>query len=80
YLHSTASGAARTAIQCGAGHLVLTHYGARIKDTNESKSEAIKVLANSEISVTAADDGDRILVDDNGDVLHLSWTGNGWNS
>ena len=58
----------------------MTHYGARIKDTNESKSEAIKVLANSEISVTAADDGDRILVDDNGDVLHLSWTGNGWNS
>ena len=40
----------------------------------------MKVLANSKISVTAANDGDRILVGDNGVVHHLSWMGNGWNS
>ena len=80
YLHSTASGAARTALECGARHLVLTHYGARIKQTDESTSEAMRVLANSEISVTAANDGDRILVDDTGVVHHLSWMGNGWSS
>ena len=80
YLHSTASGAARTALECGARHLVLTHYGARIKQTDEPTSEAMKVLANSKTPVTAANDGDRILVDDNGVVHHLSWMGNGWSS
>jgi ribonuclease Z len=78
YLHSTASGAARTAIACGAKHLVLTHYGARIKQTGPSLDEAMSELANSEISLSAAWDGDRVLVEDSGEVSHLYWRDDGW--
>jgi len=78
YLHSTASGAARTAIACGASHLVLTHYGARIKQTGPSLDEAMSELANSEIGLSAAWDGDRVLVEDSGEVLHLYWRDDGW--
>ena len=78
YLHSTASGAARTAIACGANHLVLTHYGARIKQTGPSLDEAMSELANSEISLSAAWDGDRVLVEDSGEVSHLYWRDDGW--
>ena len=80
YLHSTASGAARTALACGAEHLVLTHYGARIKHTDELIDEAMKVLASSEVSLSAAIDGDRMLVRDSGEVSHLRWCGDGWSS
>ena len=78
YLHSTASGAARTALACGANHLVLTHYGARIRHTDELIGEAMKVLDTSSISLSAAIDGDRILVEDSGEVHHLHWHGDGW--
>lgn len=78
YLHSTASGAARTAVACGASHLVLTHYGARIKQTGPSLDEAMSELANSEIGLSAAWDGDRVLVEDSGEVLHLYWRDDGW--
>ena len=78
YLHSTASGAARTAIACGASHLVLTHYGARIKQTGPSLDEAMSELANSEIGLSAAWDGDRVLVEDSGEVSPLYWRDDGW--
>lgn len=78
YLHSTASGAARTAVACGAKHLVLTHYGARIKQTGPSLDEAMSALADSEIGLSAAWDGDRVLVEESGEVSHLYWREDGW--
>ena len=78
YLHSTASGAARTAIACGAKHLVLTHYGARIKQTDESLSEAKSVLAESKTTLSAARDGDRILIENSNEITHLYWRNDGW--
>jgi len=79
YLHSTASGAARTALACGAKHLVLTHYGARIKSSNDSIKEAQDILSSSQTALSAAGDGDRLLVEDDGSVVHLFWREAGWN-
>ena len=78
YLHSTASGAARTAIACGAKHLVMTHYGARIKHPSPSLEEAMSVLSNSKIGLSAAWDGDRVLVEESGEISHLYWRDDGW--
>ena len=78
YLHSTASGAARTAKACGTKHLVLTHFGARIKDTDEMIAEAQGQLDGSDISLTAASDGDRILLSNDGNISHLVWGEQGW--
>lgn len=78
YMHSTAAGAARTAIKCNAQHLVLTHYGARIKVPDESIDEAQVVLANTDIRITAARDGDRLLVGNDGSTTHLHWRDDGW--
>ena len=77
-MHSTAAGASRTAVKCNAQHLVLTHYGARIKVPNDSIEEAKEVLSNTNIQVTAAWDGDRLLVGDDGATTHLYWCDNGW--
>lgn len=79
YLHSTASGAARTALACGAKHLVLTHYGARIKQPDGLLEEAMSAVRDTEIVITAACDGDRILVDSSGKIIHMYWRGSGWN-
>ena len=78
YLHSTASGAARTAKACGTKHLVLTHFGARIKDTDEMIAEAQGQLDGADISLTAASDGDRILLSNDGHISHLVWDEQGW--
>ena len=78
YLHSTASGAARTAKACGTKHLVLTHFGARIKDTDEMIAEAQGQLDGADISLTAASDGDRILLSNHGHITHLVWGERGW--
>ena len=78
YLHSTASGAARTAKACGTKHLVLTHFGARIKDTDEMIAEAQGQLDGADISLTAASDGDRILLSNHGHITHLVWGEQGW--
>ncbi len=80
YLHSTASGAARTAKSCGTKHLVLTHFGARIKDADEMIAEAQSQLNDTEISLSAASDGDRILLSDNGQISHLIWDEHGWSN
>lgn len=80
FLHSTSTGAARTALACTARHLVLTHFSARLKDAKIPLSEAKKVLESSEVSVSAAVDGDRIKISDSGSISHLVWTGDGWSS
>jgi len=80
YLHSTASGAARTALSGGAKNLVLTHFGARIKDTEELLSQAREQLGESKTALTAASDGDRIHVSDLGSVTHHYWGEQGWSN
>ena len=77
HLHSTASGAARTALQCKAEHLILTHFSARLRDAEEAISEAGNVLEQS-CSVTAANDGDRVRIDEAGHATFLTLSENGW--
>ena len=78
HLHSTATGATRTALSCGANHLVLTHFSARIKDPTVPLDEAKKEDANNSLTISVAKDGDRILLGSSGQTTHLSWTGDGW--
>ena len=78
HLHSTATGAVRTALACCARHLVLTHFSARIKDGNMSLSEANMAGEGSPLSITFANDGDRVHLHTNGHVTHRSWSQNGW--
>ena len=77
HLHSTASGAARTALECGATHLVLTHFSARLRDADEALSEAKQVLGQS-VSLASANDGDRIRINETAGVTMLVSTENGW--
>ena len=79
FLHSTSTGAARTARACNAKHLVLTHFSARLKDANIPLTEAKKVLSDTDTTVTSAHDGDRIQLSESG-VTHLSWNGDGWSA
>ncbi|MED6337779.1 MAG: hypothetical protein VYC12_02005, partial [Candidatus Thermoplasmatota archaeon] len=58
--------------------LVLTHYGARIKQTDESLNEAKLVLADSQTTLSAACDGDRILIENPNEITHLYWRNDGW--
>ncbi len=78
FLHCTATGAARTAIQCGAKHLAITHYSSRIKDSGEPLREAQSILQESSISCSALSDGDRIIIENDGQIIHLFWSGTGW--
>ncbi|HJL97371.1 MAG TPA: MBL fold metallo-hydrolase [Candidatus Poseidoniaceae archaeon] len=78
FLHSTSTGAARTALACHARHLVLTHFSARIKDATVTLSEAKQILESSSSSVSSAVDGDRIQISESGSISHLVWTGDGW--
>jgi len=80
FLHSTSTGAARTALACNARHLVLTHFSARLKDAELPLSEAKNEIDEHDLSVTAAVDGDRIKISDSGSISHLVWTGDGWSS
>ena len=77
HLHSTASGAARTALECNAEHLILTHFSARIRDAEEATSEAKEVLGDS-FGLASANDGDRVRIDDEGVVTILKRADNGW--
>ena len=77
FLHSTSTGAARTAQACNAKHLVLTHFSARLKDANIPLSDAKKVLSGTQTAVTSAHDGDRIQLTQSG-VTHLVWGEEGW--
>ncbi|MEC8519486.1 MAG: hypothetical protein VXY67_00805, partial [Candidatus Thermoplasmatota archaeon] len=76
--HSTATGAVASALAVGAESLALTHYSNRIKSTEEPVSEA-KSAAGA-LPVVALNDNDRMVVDDEGRVHHLSWTETGWAS
>lgn len=80
FLHSTSTGAARTALACNARHLVLTHFSARLKDAEIPLSEAKEVFGSKEISVSAAMDGDRIHISETGVISHFVWTNDGWSS
>ena len=77
HLHSTASGAARTALKCNAEHLILTHFSARIRDAEEAVAEAKEVLGDVH-GLASANDGDRVRIDDDGAVTLLKRTDNGW--
>jgi ribonuclease Z len=78
HLHSTAQGATRTALACGANHLVLTHFSARIKDANLSLLEAEAAAEGSGLNISFASDGDRIQLHPNGKMVHWSKSENGW--
>ena len=77
HLHSTASGAARTALKCDAKHLILTHFSARLRDVDEALSQAGEVLGQS-CSLASANDGDRVRIDDDGEVAMLKLSESGW--
>ena len=77
HLHSTASGAARTALECEAKHLILTHFSARLKDAEEAINEAKQVL-NHSASLASANDGDRIRINEDASVTMLVSTESGW--
>ena len=74
FLHCTASGAARTAVQCSAAHLAITHYSARIEDHETSLLEARAVHGN----VVACNDGDRLELTADGLLNHHVKGESGW--
>ena len=76
--HSTAAGAVASALAVGAESLALTHYSNRIKSSDEPLEEA-KSTAGA-LPVVALNDSDRMVVEDDGRVNHLSWNGSGWAS
>ena len=65
HLHSTAAGAARTALKCNADNLILTHFSARLRDVSQAIEEARQVLGKT-YGLEAASDGDRVRIDENG--------------
>lgn len=67
HLHSTAAGAARTAVECNAKHLALTHYSARLENGVMSLEEARDIHE----SVFALSDGDRLVLGDDCSLTHL---------
>ena len=77
HLHSTAMGAARTAKTCGAEHLVLTHFSARIRDATESLNEAMGEYGEA-AGITYANDGDRLQIDVDGTVTFYRRNEHGW--
>jgi ribonuclease Z len=50
YLHSTARQAARTALDAGAGQLLLGHFSSRYKKTPAFLAEAREIFPNTELS------------------------------
>ena len=74
HLHSTAAGAARTALECGAKHLALTHYSARLDNHEASLNEARDIHS----SVVALGDGDRLVLLDDISLNHLVKQDEGW--
>ena len=77
HLHSTAAGAVASAQSVGATYLALTHYSNRIKDAALPEQEA-SVSAKG-MPVVALNDNDRLIVDDDGRLMHLAWGAGGWN-
>ncbi len=77
HLHSTAAGAARTAVECKANNLIITHFSARIRDAEEAIMEAREVLEQN-CGLASANDGDRVSIDEDGNVMILKVSENGW--
>ena len=77
HLHSTAAGAARTALKCNANNLILTHFSARLRDVSQAIEEARQVLGET-YGLEAASDGDRVRIDENGHASLLKSSQNGW--
>ncbi len=77
HLHSTAAGAARTALHLGSRGLALTHFSARLADVSPSVAEATAVLDGA-LPCVALNDGDRLTVQPDGTVHHLSRQDVGW--
>ena len=77
HLHSTAMGAARTAKACGAEHLILTHFSARIREASASLDEAVNEYGDSS-GITYAKDGDRVRIDVEGNVTFYRRNEEGW--
>ena len=75
HLHSTAAGAARTAVECNAKHLALTHYSGRLENHDPSLKEAREIHS----SVVALSDGDRLILNDDYSLQHLVKSPEGWN-
>ena len=74
HLHSSAGGAARTANECKAQHLALTHYSARLEDHTASLDEAREIHP----SVVALSDGDRLQLLDDNSLNHFVKSSAGW--
>lgn len=79
HLHSTAAGAARTALHLDARGLALTHFSARLADVAPSVAEAAAVLDGG-VPCVALNDGDRLTVQPDGTVHHLSREDVGWDA
>ena len=78
HLHSTAAGAVASAQSVGATYLALTHYSNRIKDAALPEQEASDSAKG--MPVVALNDNDRLIVDDDGRLMHLAWGADGWNT
>ena len=76
HLHSTAKGAVRSAHHLNAGVLALTHYSSRIKSSRSALDEALQDA--DDLPVVALEDGDRMVVEDDGKVTHLIRNEDGW--
>jgi len=74
HLHSTAAGAARTANECKAKHLALTHFSARLENGEQSFAEASKIHH----SVVTLSDGDRLILHDDFSLQHLKKIDDDW--
>jgi ribonuclease Z len=77
HLHSTCSGAARTAMSSQARVLALTHFSARITDLGVALREATAVLPDG-FPCVALVDGDRLRIDAHGAVEHHRRRDGGW--
>ena len=77
HLHSTSAGAARTAVNCKANNLILTHFSARLRDASASIEEAKEILGQT-CGLASANDGDRVRIDDDGNATMLKASESGW--
>ena len=65
-----------SALSVNASVLALTHYSNRIKSSNQSEQEATAM--DTDLPILALNDNDRLVVDDDGTVMHLRWEKEGW--
>lgn len=78
YMHSTTLGALENALASNSKFLALTHYSARIDDISEALTEVTQNLEHNQLGVCALNDGDRIVLSEDGIIRHLVKTETGW--